>query len=85
MLPIFYLFDPVKIGKYDIDNRWVVPYNQRLSKKFGAHINVEVCLSVKSVKYQYKSAYKGLDAASIRVSCESSTLNMDEISTYLDD
>ncbi|GBN91048.1 hypothetical protein AVEN_193700-1 [Araneus ventricosus] len=42
--------EPVQVGKYSIDNRWVVPYNPWLLKKFNAHINVEVCASVKSVK-----------------------------------
>ncbi|GBO40804.1 hypothetical protein AVEN_212029-1, partial [Araneus ventricosus] len=32
--------EPVQVGKYSIDNRWVVPYNPWLLKKFNAHINV---------------------------------------------
>ncbi|GBM51868.1 hypothetical protein AVEN_239962-1 [Araneus ventricosus] len=55
--------EPVQVWKYSIDNRWVVPYNPWLLKKFNAHINVEVCASVKSVKYLYKYVYKGRDAA----------------------
>lgn len=37
-----------------LDNRHVVPYSPKYSLKFGAHINVEHCASVKSVKYLYK-------------------------------
>ena len=32
-----------------VDNRWVVPYSPVLSQAFGAHINVELCSSVKSI------------------------------------
>ena len=39
----------------EIDNRWVVPYSPLLSKTFKAHINVEYCNSVKSIKYICKS------------------------------
>ncbi|GBL84857.1 hypothetical protein AVEN_228004-1 [Araneus ventricosus] len=59
--------EPVQVGKYSIDNRWVVPYNPWLLKKFNAHINVKVCASVKSVKYLYKYVYKGHDAASVKI------------------
>ncbi|XP_039591875.1 uncharacterized protein LOC120515191 [Polypterus senegalus] len=53
------------VGKYDIDNRWIVPYNPLLSQKFNAHIKVEVCASIQCIKYLYKYVYKGQDAASI--------------------
>ena len=45
------------------DNRWVVPYNPWLLKKYGAHLNVEICSSIKSVQYLYKYIYKGATAA----------------------
>ena len=34
-----------------LDNRWVVPYNPYLTRKFAAHINVHVCTSIRAVKY----------------------------------
>lgn len=37
--------------RYGIDNRWIVPYNPFLSKKYKAHINVECCQSIQAIKY----------------------------------
>ncbi|XP_044575238.1 uncharacterized protein LOC123259042 [Cotesia glomerata] len=51
----------------DIDNRWVVPYSPLLSKTFNAHINVELCSSVKSIMYICKYMHKGSDMAVFRV------------------
>lgn len=48
-----------------LNNRYVVPYNPYLLAKFDCHINVEVCSSIKSVKYIYKYVYKGYDSANI--------------------
>ena len=41
------------------DNRHVVPYNALLLLKYQCHVNVELCSSIKSVKYVYKYVYKG--------------------------
>ena len=30
----------INVGKYQVDNRWIVPYNLCLSKKFNTHINL---------------------------------------------
>ncbi|VDN05114.1 unnamed protein product, partial [Onchocerca ochengi] len=38
-------------GDIQLDNRWVVPYSLLLLKAYKAHINVEYCNSVKSIKY----------------------------------
>ena len=40
--------------KMTVDNRWVVPYSPLLSRAFNAHVNVEWCNSVKSIKYVTK-------------------------------
>jgi len=41
------------------DNQWVVPHNPYLTKMFNAHINVEVFVDIRSVKYLFKYVYKG--------------------------
>ncbi len=47
----------------DIDNRWIVPYSPILCRAFNAHINVEYCNSIKSIKYVCKYVNKGSDMA----------------------
>jgi hypothetical protein len=61
------------------DNRWVVPHNPYLTAKYGCHINVEVCASVKAVKYIHKYIYKGHDRTTLQVSDE-----RDEVKEYLE-
>src|SRR5882762_160621 len=63
---------------YTYTNRDVVPYNPYLSAKYDCHINVEVCASIKAVKYIHKYIYKGPDMATVRVG------NVDEIKDYID-
>ncbi|KAG6619728.1 hypothetical protein I3842_Q084700 [Carya illinoinensis] len=48
----------VKIRGHDLDNRWVVPYNPYLLAMFDCHINIEICSTIKAVKYLYKYIYK---------------------------
>jgi hypothetical protein len=42
------------------DNCYIVPYNPFLSTRCDCHINVEVCASVKAIKYIHKYIYKVL-------------------------
>ena len=70
----------------EVDNRWIVPYNPYLTLKYNAHVNVEICSSIKSVKYLYKYIYKGHDSASLELResvLNEATLEYDEISTYI--
>jgi len=61
-----------------IENRRVVPYSPYLSLRYTAHINVEVCGSVKAVKYIHKSIYKSGDCATVILESD-----QDEITRYL--
>lgn len=62
-----------------LDNRWVVPYNPYLSRKYQAHINMELCASVKAIKYIHKYVYKGNDIATVQVQ-----ERQDEIAVHLE-
>ena len=55
-----------------------MPYNPYLTKKYGAHINVEVCTSIKSVKYLYTYIHKGHDRAAVEL------VQLDEIRQFVD-
>ncbi|KAF0701726.1 Uncharacterized protein FWK35_00037170, partial [Aphis craccivora] len=52
---------------HPVGNEFVVPHNPYLLVKYDAHINIEVCSTVKSVMYLYKYVYKGHDAATVEV------------------
>jgi hypothetical protein len=55
---------------HSFDNRDVVPYNALLLLNYNCHINVEVCSSIRSVKYLYKYVYKGHDRANVCIQDE---------------
>jgi hypothetical protein len=58
----------------------VVPHSPYLLAKYNCHINVEVCASVKAIKYIHKYIYKGPDHATLEVTGG----NVDEIKEYID-
>ncbi|KAG1076073.1 hypothetical protein G6F42_025551 [Rhizopus arrhizus] len=66
----------------DIDSRKAVPYNLYLAAKFNAHINVEVCSQISSIKYVYKYVYQGNDRAQVYI--ENRQECQDEIRNFLD-
>lgn len=41
------------------DNRHIIPYNMTLATIFDCHINVEICSSIRAIKYIYKYIFKG--------------------------
>ena len=61
-----------------------MPYNPYLLRMFNCHINVEVCSSIKAVKYLYKYIYKGHDKASFNIDQPDNDGNIDEIKRYID-
>ena len=70
---------------YPIDNRYIVPYNPNLLKKYKAHINVEICCSIKAIKYLYKYIYKGHDKACYTFKINGvKEIDRDEITRYFD-
>lgn len=74
----------VKGRLFQLDNRWIVPYNWYLSVRYQCHINVEQCSSVQSVRYIHKYVCKGTDRASVRVSPINGEHFIDEVSDYVD-
>ncbi len=61
-----------------LNNNWVVLCNSYLSKKYPAHINVEVYGSVRAVKYIHGYVCKGEGSVTLHVA-----QNPNEIGTYL--
>jgi hypothetical protein len=66
-------------GGFVYDNRWVVPHNPNLTRKFNAHINVEVSVGIRGVKYLFKYIYKGQDRVAVHVDGP-----INEIQQYID-
>jgi hypothetical protein len=43
----------VEVRNSKLDNRWVIPFNPSLLMLYNCHINIEICSSIKVVKYIY--------------------------------
>ncbi|GFX90219.1 helitron_like_N domain-containing protein [Trichonephila clavipes] len=67
----------------DIDNRWIVPFSPVLSRTFRAHINVELCSSIKSIKYICKYVNKGSDLAAFGVQNANDEVTSYQIGRYI--
>lgn len=83
----------IRRENHNLDNRWVVPYNIKLLKKYQAHINIEYVNKSKFLKYLYKYVNKGPDQASITFQrirtgehegSNEQVKDIDEIKEYLD-
>ncbi len=62
-----------------------MPYNKALLKRYRAHINVEICTSIGSIKYIFKYIYKGFDCADLKLQSDTETIiNHDEILDFQD-
>ncbi|AEO69979.1 uncharacterized protein THITE_2056835, partial [Thermothielavioides terrestris NRRL 8126] len=56
--PIYRHRDTRQIVTYKVNSYKVMLYNPYLSYKYTAYINIEICTSMKSIKYIYKYIYK---------------------------
>ncbi|XP_074304956.1 uncharacterized protein LOC141639812 [Silene latifolia] len=74
----------VTVRKSRLNNRWVVPYNPFLLGKYDCHLNVEICCTIKVVRYMYQYVYKGHDRISFAVTDPSGSgqESFDEITAY---
>jgi hypothetical protein len=76
-----------------LDNRWTVPYNLPLLKRYQAHINIEWCNKSIFIKYLFKYVTKGPDRSKVflqriqndsDVPYDEDTHTKNEIKEYLD-
>lgn len=79
--------------KHNLDNKWVVPLNLLLLKKYQAHTNVKFVNKSRLLKYLCKYVNKGADKAKIIFELiekdedphtNEQTKDIDEIKEYLD-
>ena len=66
----------------NVDNHFVVPYSPVLCRIFNAHINVEICNSVRSIKYVLKYVHKGSDQAVFCIEGNTVEAMFDEVKMF---
>ena len=84
VLKSFKFSKTIKKGDIQLDNRYVVPYNEELLLMFKAHINTEWCNRTKAIKYLFKYVNKGVDRATMVIENGTLANGDDEIMTYLE-
>ena len=62
-----------------IDNQWIVPYNPWLLRQMNCHVNVELCMSIQSIKYVLKYVNKGCNQAVYTIQSTEQQQNVDEV------
>ena len=62
----------------ETESRWVVPYNKYLLRTLNYHCNVELCMSISSIKHVLKYVHKGCDQATFAFRSD----QVDDISKY---
>ncbi|GBM30513.1 hypothetical protein AVEN_233300-1, partial [Araneus ventricosus] len=62
-------------------NRFVLPYNPYMLLKYNTPINVEICTSLRAVKFIYTYIYKRFDCANMVLSAVQAQYN--EIANYI--
>ncbi|XP_027151019.1 uncharacterized protein LOC113751274 [Coffea eugenioides] len=72
----------IRVKGYDLDNRWVIPYTPYLLALFDCHINVEICSTIKLVKYLYKYIFKGHDLVNFHIIADETPQDIDEIKAF---
>ncbi|XP_071932991.1 uncharacterized protein [Coffea arabica] len=73
----------ITIRRFELDNRWIIPYNPSyLLALFDCYMNVEICSTLKLVKYLYKYIFKGYDLISVKIISDDSRADVHEIREF---
>ncbi|XP_027171551.1 uncharacterized protein LOC113771129 [Coffea eugenioides] len=72
----------ITVRRFELDNRWIIPYNPYLLALLDCHMNVEICSTLELVKYLYKYIFKGHDLISFKIISDDSRADVDEIREF---
>ena len=74
--------EKINIRKAILDSGWVVPYNPYLLANFDCHMIVEVCSTIKAIKYMCKYMYMGHDQVAFNVNASLNKGTINEIDNF---